>query len=150
MNQTIDSSKFALLCFCVTKDEPIRGHVRHSSASECPARRSQNFLRTLVRDLGITSRRHPVPSRPRLTHLLRTTNSKMFTPLRTGPMTEPSPRLRRLQTQYRAKVQNKSCLRVVNAMVLFPSLSGIASFAKVGLEYDHAPYNTDHPFDATR
>ena len=60
----------------------------------------------------------------------------MFTPLRTGPKIEPSPRIRRRHTQYRAKVQSKTCLHVVNARVLFPSPSGIAYFAMVGIECD--------------
>jgi hypothetical protein len=152
MNQTIDLSKIALLCFCVTKDEHIPGNLRHSSASECSARRSQNFLRFLVGESDITSRRHPVSSRPRLTHLLRDKLEDVHTvPDWTDDRADRGFEVKTAPfgaMWSTAEVQNKNPLRVVNAKVLFPPPSCIASFAKVGLEYDHPPYSADHLFDA--
>jgi hypothetical protein len=66
-------------------------------------------------------------------------NQTTLIPLMTVPKVKPKLRRKPHQTQYRAvrtKSKNENFLRAANVEVAFPSRSGIAFFAKVGLNGD--------------
>jgi hypothetical protein len=131
MNQATDLLKFEPLCCRVVTAAHIPRHVMHSNAWERLAGRLPNPFHIPMR-LDRTTKKLQVSGNPRQGCRLRVTNQMTSSILRTEPKLDPRKRVIPHKTQERVKCITKTCLRVGNAKVGFPSHSGIAYFAKVG------------------
>ena len=132
MNQTTGSLKFALVYLRGVTAGCIPQHVMRSDACGRHARRSQNPLRIPMRRLNrMCKKQLQVLNQTRQRCPLRATNKATSLNLRMVLKTEPTSRVRPHEVQDAVKSGTKACPLAANVMILFPSLSGIAFFARV-------------------